>query len=45
MSTDKKTTLVRPFAALRPVPDLASEVVAPPYDVVSTVEAISMAKN
>ena len=37
--------LVRPFAALRPVPDLASEVVAPPYDVINTMEAIALAKD
>lgn len=33
------STLVRPFAALRPTADHASAVVAPPYDVVSTAEA------
>jgi uncharacterized protein (DUF1015 family) len=37
--------LVRPFAALRPVPDLAAEVVAPPYDVINTMEAIALAKD
>jgi uncharacterized protein (DUF1015 family) len=37
--------LVRPFAALRPVPDLAGEVVAPPYDVISTLEAVALAKG
>jgi uncharacterized protein (DUF1015 family) len=37
--------LVRPFAALRPVPDLAQEVVAPPYDVVNTEEARALAKD
>jgi uncharacterized protein (DUF1015 family) len=37
--------LVRPFTALRPVPDLAGEVVAPPYDVVSTTEAVALAKD
>jgi len=45
MSNLKQTNLVRPFAALRPLPDLASEVVAPPYDVVTTTEAIALAKN
>jgi uncharacterized protein (DUF1015 family) len=35
--------LVRPFAALRPTPDSASAVVAPPYDVVSTEEARQLA--
>jgi uncharacterized protein (DUF1015 family) len=37
--------LVRPFAALRPVPDLAQEVVAPPYDVVNTAEALALAED
>ena len=31
--------LIKPFAALRPTPDYASDVVAPPYDVVNTEEA------
>ena len=33
------TTLVRPFAALRPEAEHAAAVVAPPYDVVSAAEA------
>jgi uncharacterized protein (DUF1015 family) len=37
--------LLRPFAALRPAPDFAAEVAAPPYDVVSTEEARDMAKD
>jgi uncharacterized protein (DUF1015 family) len=32
-------TLIRPFRALRPVPDRAVEVLAPPYDVLSSAEA------
>jgi len=32
-------TLIRPFAALRPVTDRAAEVLAPPYDVLSSAEA------
>jgi uncharacterized protein (DUF1015 family) len=32
-------TLIRPFAGLRPVEERASEVVAPPYDVLSSAEA------
>ncbi len=32
-------TLVRPFAALRPAPGRAADVLAPPYDVLSTAEA------
>lgn len=35
--------LVRPFAALRPVPQHAAAVIAPPYDVVSTDEARALA--
>ena len=31
--------LLRPFAALRPAPDHAAEVAAPPYDVLSSEEA------
>ena len=31
--------LIRPFAALRPVPERAPDVAAPPYDVLSTEEA------
>ena len=37
------TDLVRPFAALRPVPDKASAVAAPPYDVLNTEEALARA--
>src|SRR6187402_497881 len=37
--------LVRPFAALRPTASSAAEVVAPPYDVVSTEEARALAKG
>ncbi len=35
--------LVRPFAALRPQPRYAAEVAAPPYDVMSSAEARTMA--
>ncbi|MEO8463733.1 MAG: DUF1015 family protein [Gammaproteobacteria bacterium] len=35
--------LVRPFAALRPTPEHAADVIAPPYDVVSTEEARALA--
>ncbi len=37
--------IVQPFAALRPIPDLAQEVVAPPYDVVNTAEALTLAEE
>ncbi|MEO5338106.1 MAG: DUF1015 family protein [Magnetospirillum sp. WYHS-4] len=33
------TSLVRPFAGLRPVPERAAEVIAPPYDVLDSAEA------
>ncbi|MFA5242619.1 MAG: DUF1015 family protein [Sulfuricella sp.] len=33
------THLIRPFAGLRPAPGRASDVAAPPYDVLSTAEA------
>ena len=32
-------SLIRPFAGLRPAPGRAADVVAPPYDVLSTEEA------
>ena len=32
-------SLIRPFAGLRPVPEHAADVVAPPYDVLNTEEA------
>ena len=37
--------LLRPFAGLRPSPEFAQEVIAPPYDVVTTEEARKLAKN
>ncbi|MBZ5588425.1 MAG: DUF1015 family protein [Acidobacteriia bacterium] len=36
---------VRPFRALRPRPDLAARVAAPPYDVINSEEARAMAKG
>ncbi len=38
-------TLIRPFRALRPAPGRAAEVLAPPYDVVSSEEARARAKG
>jgi uncharacterized protein (DUF1015 family) len=38
-------TLVRPFAGLRPAPQHASAVAAPPYDVLNTEEARQRAKG
>ncbi|MDX1483923.1 MAG: DUF1015 family protein [Alphaproteobacteria bacterium] len=37
--------LVRPFRGLRPTPEHAAEVAAPPYDVVNTAEAAELAKG
>ena len=36
---------VRPFCALRPRDDLAMQVIAPPYDVLSDAQARTLAKN
>ena len=38
-------TLIRPFRALRPVPTRAREVIAPPYDVLSSTEARERVKG
>lgn len=38
-------TLIRPFAALRPVRERAADVVAPPYDVLSSAEARERARG
>ena len=32
-------SLIKPFAGLRPKPEFATDVVAPPYDVLNTEEA------
>ena len=37
--------LVRPFAGLRPAPDRAADIAAPPYDVVNTDEARAIAEG
>jgi uncharacterized protein (DUF1015 family) len=37
--------LIRPFAGLRPVPEHAADVVAPPYDVLNSAEARERAKG
>src|SRR5207244_11839106 len=34
-----RLTLIRPFRALRPAPGRAAEILAPPYDVLSSAEA------
>jgi uncharacterized protein (DUF1015 family) len=38
-------TLIKPFAGLRPVEERASDVLAPPYDVLSSAEARVRARN
>jgi uncharacterized protein (DUF1015 family) len=38
-------TLIKPFRALRPAPGRAAEVLAPPYDVLSSAEARARAKG
>ena len=37
--------LIRPFKGLRPTSEKAGEVAAPPYDVVSHIEAVALAKD
>jgi uncharacterized protein (DUF1015 family) len=38
-------TLIKPFRALRPAPERAADVLAPPYDVLSSAEARDRAKG
>src|SRR3954470_18769081 len=38
-------SLIKPFRALRPAPGRAAEVLAPPYDVLSSAEARERAKG
>jgi uncharacterized protein (DUF1015 family) len=44
-ATEQNLTLMKPFRALRPAPGRAAEVLAPPYDVVSSAEARERAKG
>ena len=37
--------IIKPFKALRPVPELVSQVAALPYDVVTTREAMKIVKD
>ncbi len=41
----ERLTLVKPFRALRPAPGRAAEILAPPYDVLSSAEARERAKG
>jgi uncharacterized protein (DUF1015 family) len=43
--TETVLTLIKPFRALRPAPGRAAEVLAPPYDVLSSAEARARAKG
>src|SRR3954470_10529993 len=38
-------TLIRPFRALRPAPGRAAEILAPPYDVLTSAEARERARG
>src|SRR6202167_1603311 len=38
-ATEQNLTLMKPFRALRPAPGRAADVLAPPYDVLSSAEA------
>src|ERR1700750_627100 len=40
-----KLSLIKPFRALRPAPGRAAEVLAPPYDVLTSAEARERAKG
>jgi uncharacterized protein (DUF1015 family) len=41
----QEAPIIRPFAALRPTPDYAADVIAPPYDVLNTAEARALARD
>ncbi|MDH5749861.1 MAG: DUF1015 family protein [Rhodospirillales bacterium] len=43
--TETRLPIFSPFAALRPSPDHAADVAAPPYDVLSSAEARAMAEG
>ena len=45
MIAETDVTLIKPFRALRPAPGRAAEVLAPPYDVLSSAEARERAKG
>ena len=45
MTEIENKLIVKPFAAIRPVPDLAQELVAPPYDVINADEARALAEG
>ena len=43
--SESALTLIKPFRALRPAPGRASEILAPPYDVLSSAEARERARG
>src|ERR1700739_2270831 len=45
LTKDNPLTLIKPFRALRPAPGRAADVLAPPYDVLSSTEARDRAKG
>lgn len=45
MTEIENKLIVKPFAAIRPVPDLAQELVAPPYDVINADEARALVEG
>jgi len=45
LSKEKIMPLIRPFAALRPAPEYADAVIAPPYDVLNSKEARQRAEG
>ena len=45
MNNKEKINLIRDFKALRPITEKASEVIAPPYDVINSEEARMLAEN
>jgi len=42
---ESRLSLIKPFRALRPAPERAAEILAPPYDVLSSAEARERAKG
>jgi len=45
INNDNKPVLAKSFRALRPIPEKASEVIAPPYDVLNSDEARTLASD
>ena len=45
MNNKENINLIKGFKALRPIPEKAKEVIAPPYDVINSEEARILAEN